>query len=111
VEVLTPENEVLVRRREGQTIRSESEDLKRFAAGSAHDAVRAVTVQAPGTAVEARIDFARRVIDAGDDNVPLRTMALLAARYLSGISEERLHELEHFVDRPVTPNQPAREAS
>jgi hypothetical protein len=110
VEVLTPENEVVVRRREGQTIRSESEDLKRFAAGSAHDAVRAVTVQAPGTAVEARIDFARRVIDAGDDNVPLRTMALLAARYLSGISEARLHELERFLDRPVTADQPAQQA-
>jgi hypothetical protein len=44
------------------------------------------------------------------DNVPLRTMALLAARYLSGVSEERLHALEHFLDRPVTADQPAQQA-
>lgn len=101
VEVLTPQNEVHVRRREGHTIRSDSDDLTRFASGSTHDAVRAVGVEVPGTAAEARIDFARRVIDSGESNVPLRTMVLLAARYLSGISEEHLQELEHFLDRPL----------
>ena len=110
IEVLTPENEVQVRRREGHMIRSESDDLKRFAAGSAHDAVRAVTVQAPGTSAEARIDFARRVIDAGDTNVPLRTIVLLAARYLSGIAEEQLPELEHFLDRPIGAHRSDEEA-
>lgn len=107
VDVLTAENEVRVRRREGHTIRSDSDDLKRFAAGSAHDAVRAVTVRAPGTAAEARIDFARRVIDAGESNVPLRTMVFLAARYLSGITEEQLQGLDHFLDRAVVADSAA----
>lgn len=100
VEALTPENEVRVRRREGRRLRSESEDLDRLMGERSHDAVVGVTVEVPGTAAEAKIDFRRRVLDAGDDNVPIRTMALLAARYLSGISEERIEHLSEFLDAP-----------
>lgn len=81
-------------------------DVERFTAGATvHDAVRAVAVGVPGTAAEARVDFGRRVVDADEANVRLRTLALLATRYLSGISEERLHEAEQFL------SESAREAA
>jgi len=98
VEVLTPENEVQIRRREGHRLRADSADVERFTgSGTTHDSVRAVTVGVPGTSSDAHIDFARRVVDTGEDNVPLRTLALLATRYLSGISEDRLREVEEFL--------------
>jgi len=111
VEVITPENEVVIRRRAGQTLRADSADLERFASGtSAHDALRAVAVVVPGTATEARVDFGRRVVDAGESNVPLRTLAMLATRYLSGISEERLHDVEQFLNEGMPEARTAADA-
>lgn len=99
VEVLTPEVDVTAKGRKDRTLHSRSEDLDRFLGDRAeHDAVTTLTVQVPGTDDTARVDFPHRTVDAGDSNLPVLRIALLAARYLSGMGEDRLQVLERYLE-------------
>jgi hypothetical protein len=58
-----------------------------------------VEMRVPGTETTAYIDFARSVVKA-DRPVPLRIFVLLCARYVAGLEEDELRDLERTFDGP-----------
>lgn len=65
----------------------------------------ALDMRVPGTGATAHIDFRRSVVRATAP-VPLRSFALLCARYVAGLSEPEVAELEATFDGRSTPEVP-----
>jgi hypothetical protein len=86
-QTLRPSSKVPLAQRLAQLLEAEAD----FAFRAAR--LETLDVRVPGTAAMAHIDFRRSVVRTSD-SVPLRTLALLCARFVAGLRDEELIELE-----------------